>query len=58
MVDQLTERDRIAPLARAQDAWDRAAKHKESGFPMAWQKRRRLAFVSSDTHTEDGIKVC
>jgi hypothetical protein len=35
MIDQLTARDRIDPLARAQDAWNRAAKHNESGFPMA-----------------------
>jgi hypothetical protein len=54
MIDQLTERDRIELLARAQDAWDRAPQHNESGFRMAWKKLRRLALVSSATHSHRG----
>ena len=55
MTDLLSEHDRIELLARAQDAWDRAAaKYNESGFRMAWKNLRRLPFVGSVAHSHRG----
>ena len=55
MIDQLTAQERIELLACARDAWDHAHhRHNESGFRMAWEKLRRLAFVSSAAHSHGG----
>src|SRR5467141_3179771 len=52
MIDQLTEHDRTELRVPTPPA--RAARHNEGGFRMAWGKLRRLALVSSASHSHRG----
>src|SRR5258708_8893761 len=59
MIDQLTERDRIELLARAQDAWDRAPQDTMKAV-FEWRGKNYVVSHSSvqlRIHTEEGIKV-
>ena len=59
MIDQLTERDRIELLARAQDAWDRAPQNTMKAV-FEWRGKNYVVSHSSvrlRIHTEEGIKV-
>src|ERR1700692_492921 len=59
MIDQLTERDRIELLARAQDAWDSAPQDTMKAV-FEWRGKNYVVSHSSvqlRIHTEEGIKV-
>ena len=59
MIDQLTERDRIELLARAQNAWDRAPQDTMKAV-FEWRGKNYVVSHSSvqlRIHTEEGIKV-
>src|SRR6266849_8492932 len=59
MINQLTERDRIELLARAQDAWDRAPQNTMRAV-YDWRGKNYVVSHSSfqlRIHTEEGIKV-
>ena len=59
MINQLTERDRIELLARAQDAWDRAPQNTMRAV-FEWRGKNYVVSHSSfqlRIHTEEGIKV-
>ena len=59
MINQLTERDRIELLARAQDAWDRAPQNTMRAV-FEWRGENYVVSQSSfqlRIHTEEGIKV-
>ena len=59
MIDQLTERDRIELLARAQDAWDRAPQNAMKAI-FEWRGKNYVVSHSSvqlRIHTDEGIRV-
>ena len=59
MIDQLTEHDRTALLARAQEAWERAPQNTMRAV-FEWRGKNYVVSHSSvqlRIHTEEGIKV-
>src|ERR1700675_3911348 len=59
MIDQLTDRDRIELLPRAQDAWDSAPQDTMKAV-FEWRGKNYVVSHSSvqlRIHTEEGIKV-